>query len=173
MISKNVFSSVFHSLPSHFIIKHILFAFHSSLESVVINYLYLICCYQLSISKNAFSSVFHSLTSHVIIQHILFAFHSSLESVVINYLFCYPNFGILKRVILLLLLSLKLLLPCEKKVLLSFFSKNGCHINFKFWPVITTTNKTFIIILWYSERINGYDKNLAHVKLLSLALKIG
>ena len=30
----------FHSLPSHSIIKHILFAFHPSLESVVINYLF-------------------------------------------------------------------------------------------------------------------------------------
>ena len=27
------------------------------------------------------------------------------------------------------------------------------------------------MILWYSEWINGYDKNLAHVKLLSLTLK--
>ena len=38
--SKNVFSSVFHSFSSHSIIKHILFAFHPSLESVVINYLF-------------------------------------------------------------------------------------------------------------------------------------
>ena len=38
--SKNVFSSVFHSLPSHSIIKDILFAFHPSLESAVINCLF-------------------------------------------------------------------------------------------------------------------------------------
>ena len=56
----------------------------------------------------------------------------------------------------------------RKKVLLSFLKKR----KFKFWPVITTTNKALVIILWYSEWINGYDKNLAHVDLLSLALKI-
>ena len=35
-----MFFHVFHSLPSHSIIKHILFAFHPSLESVVISYLF-------------------------------------------------------------------------------------------------------------------------------------
>ena len=55
----------------------------------------------------------------------------------------------------------------RKKKWLSFLKIH----NFKFWPVITTTNKALVIILWYSEWINGYDKNLAHVKLLSLTLK--
>ena len=123
-------------------------------------------------SKNVFSSVFHSLPSHSIIKHILFASHPSLEYVVINYLFRLPNLGILRSVIFLSLLLFVLLLLCEKNVLLSF-SKNARHNNLNCWPVITTTNKALVIILWYSEWINGYDKNLAHVKLLSLALKIG
>ena len=123
-------------------------------------------------SKNVFSSVFHSLPSHSIIKHILFASHPSLEYVVINYLFRLPNLGILRSVIFLsLLLFVLLLLLCEKKVLLSF-SKNARHSNLKCWPVITTTNKALVIILWYSEWINGYDKNLAHLKLLSLGLKM-
>ena len=119
-------------------------------------------------SKNVFSSVFHSVPSHSIIKHILFAPHPSLEHVVINYLFRLANLGILKSVILLSLLPFLMLLSCEKKVLLRFLKKR----NFKFWTVIATTNKALVIILWYSEWINRYDKNLAHLRLLSLALKI-
>ena len=40
MTSKNIFSSFFHSLPSHSIIEHILFASHRCLEYVAINYLF-------------------------------------------------------------------------------------------------------------------------------------
>ena len=119
-------------------------------------------------SKNVFSSVFHSLPSHSIIKHILFASHPSLEYVVINYLFRLPNLGILKSVILLSLLSFVMLLSCEKQVLLSFPKIR----NFKFWPVITTTNKALVITLWYSEWIKWLWWKPFQAKLLSLALKI-
>ena len=50
-----------------------------------------------------------------------------------------------------------------KKKFCSVFSKSARHINFKFWPFITAscTNEALVIILWYSEWINGYGKNLS------------
>ena len=117
-------------------------------------------------SRNVFPSVFHSFPSHSVSKYIFFASHPSLEYVVINYLFRLPYLGILKSAILLLLLSFVMLLSCKKRF--TMFSEKTY---FKFWPVILTTNKALVIILWYSEWINGYDKNLANLKLLSLALK--
>ena len=102
---------------------------------------------------------------------------TSLEFVLIRYIFHLSYLGILKSMILLSLLSSLFLLSCKKKKkkkkeICKGFEKSTCHFNLKFWTVINTTNKALVIIWWYSEGINGYDKILIHVKLHLLALKI-
>ena len=111
-------------------------------------------------SKSVFTSVFHSLLFHFIIKHIFcLLFLSTICGYQSSILFALRD--------IVIAIVVRVVAVVRKNVLLSFLKKH----DFKFWPVFTTTNKALVIILWYSEWINGYDKNFSHMKLLSLALK--
>ena len=118
------------------------------------------------ISEKMLFHIYHPLPSHSIINHNLFVFYPCpLGSVLINYLLYLPTLSILKSVVLLSLL-------CEKTIFAEASQKSIVILTSNFNSHHHYQSKALAIILWYSEWVNGYHKNLAHVKLISLALKI-